>query len=143
MYKLSAQNHELTQLTQYLGHIDCLQVKIKDDFVLFNDLMKSITILRYNVDEGKFEEVILFLYKQTKKKNFCFVIQIAHDVQPQWTTACEFFDDDTFICAEDGGNLISCHKDSGSTKENERNVLRELGLCHLGENINVFRHGKK
>ncbi|CAF3984446.1 unnamed protein product, partial [Adineta steineri] len=122
LYKFSPQNHELIQLTQYLGHIDCLQVKIKDDFVLFNDLMKSITVLRYNTDEGKFEE-------------------IAHDVQPQWTMACEFFDDDTFICAEDGGNLISCHKDSGSTKENERNVLKELGLCHLGENINVFRHG--
>ncbi|CAF1345272.1 unnamed protein product [Rotaria magnacalcarata] len=122
LYKLSSQNHELVQLTQYLGHIDCLQLKIKDDFVLFNDLMKSITVLRYNVDEGKFEE-------------------IAHDVHPQWSTACEFFDDDTFICAEDGGNLISCHKDSGSTKENERNVLKELGLCHLGENINVFRHG--
>ncbi|CAF4702782.1 unnamed protein product, partial [Rotaria sp. Silwood2] len=121
LYKLSSQTHELTQLTQYLGHIDCLQVKIKDDFVLFNDLMKSITVLRYNVDDGKFEE-------------------IAHDVHPQWSTACEFFDDDTFICAEDGGNLISCHKDSGSTKENERNILKELGLCHLGENINVFRH---
>ncbi|CAF1046921.1 unnamed protein product [Rotaria sordida] len=122
LYKFSPQTHELTQLTQYLGHIDCLQVKIKDDFVLFNDLMKSITVLRYNVDDGKFEE-------------------IAHDVSPQWSTACEFFDDDTFICAEDGGNLISCHKDSGSTKENERNILKELGLCHLGENINVFRHG--
>ncbi len=32
-------------------------MKSKDDFVLFNDLMKSITILRYNTDEGKFEEV--------------------------------------------------------------------------------------
>jgi hypothetical protein len=32
-------------------------VKSKDDFVLFNDLMKSITILRYNTDEGKFDEV--------------------------------------------------------------------------------------
>ena len=75
-------------------------------------------------------------------KHCLWFIQIAHDVHPQWTTACEFFDDDTFICAEDGGNLISCHKDSGSTKENERNILKELGLWHLGENINVFRHGK-
>ncbi|CAF5122900.1 unnamed protein product, partial [Rotaria sp. Silwood1] len=57
LYKLSSQTHELTQLTQYLGHIDCLQVKIKDDFVLFTDLMKSITVLRYNVDDGKFEEI--------------------------------------------------------------------------------------
>ena len=51
------QNHELDQITQYLGTIDCLQVKIKDDFILYNDLMKSITVLRYNVDDGKLEEV--------------------------------------------------------------------------------------
>jgi hypothetical protein len=57
----------LILLTQYLGHIDCLQVKIKDDFVLFNDLMKSLTVLRYNVDEGKFEEV----KKKTSTLNFC------------------------------------------------------------------------
>jgi hypothetical protein len=70
-------------------------------------------------------------------------MQIAVDVHPQWTIACEFFDDDTFICSEDAGNLISCHKDSGSTKEHERNILKELGFCHLGEIINVFRHGKE
>jgi hypothetical protein len=29
--------------------------------------MKSITILRYNVDEGKFEEVILFVFFLEKK----------------------------------------------------------------------------
>jgi DNA damage-binding protein 1 len=69
-------------------------------------------------------------------------IQIAHDAHLQWTTACEFIDDDTFICSEDGGNLISCHKNSGSTKEQERNILNELGLYHLGEQINVFQHGK-
>lgn len=53
------------QLTQYLGHIDCLQLKIKDDFVLFHDLMKSLTVLRYSVDDGKFEEV--------KQKKISFV----------------------------------------------------------------------
>ncbi len=37
-------------------------MKIKDDFVLFNDLMKSITVLRYNTDEGKFEEVNKIFY---------------------------------------------------------------------------------
>lgn len=57
LYKLSTQTHELVPLAQYLGHIDCLQLKIKDDFVLFSDLMKSVTVLRYNVDETKFEEV--------------------------------------------------------------------------------------
>ncbi|CAF4678102.1 unnamed protein product, partial [Rotaria magnacalcarata] len=45
--------------------------------------MKSLTVLRYNADEKKFEN-------------------IANDPRPQWTKACEFIDDDTFLCAEDG-----------------------------------------
>jgi len=84
-------------------------------------------------------------YKKLKNKSFFFLklfIKIAHDAHVQWTTACEFIDDDTFICSEDGGNLISCHKNSDSTKEQERNILNELGLYHLGEHINVFQRGK-
>jgi hypothetical protein len=70
------------------------------------------------------------------------LLKIAHDPHLQWTTACEFLDDDTFICSEDGGNLITCYKNSSSTKEEERNILNESGLYHLGEHINVFQHGK-
>jgi DNA damage-binding protein 1 len=107
----------------YVGRVECLTLKIKDDFVLYGDLMQSLTVLRFNYELFKFEE-------------------IAHDVQPQWTTSCEFIDDDTFLSSEDGGNLISCHKNSTSTKEQERHILNKLGLYHLGEQINIFRHGK-
>ncbi len=52
------ENHELTQQSKpYIGRIECLKLKIKDDFILFGDLMNSLTILRYNNDENKFEEV--------------------------------------------------------------------------------------
>ncbi|CAF0840644.1 unnamed protein product [Didymodactylos carnosus] len=122
LYNFSPDKQELVLTTQYLGHVETLQIKIKDDFVLFCDLMKSLTVLRYNLVENKFEE-------------------IAHDVHPQWTMACEVIDDDTFVCSEDASNLISCHKDSGSTKESERKQLKELGFFHLGESINVFRPG--
>lgn len=37
---------------------------------------------------------------------------------------------------------MSLHKNSSSTKEQERNILNELGSFNLGEQINVFRHGK-
>lgn len=37
---------------------------------------------------------------------------------------------------------MSLHKNSSSTKEQERNILNELGLFHIGEQINSFRHGK-
>jgi hypothetical protein len=38
-------------------------LQIKDDFILFGDLLGSLTILRYNIDENKFEEVNNFLRK--------------------------------------------------------------------------------
>ncbi|CAF3432385.1 unnamed protein product [Rotaria sp. Silwood1] len=123
LYTFSLENHELIQLSQTSTEsVECLELKVKDDFILTGDLMRSLTIFRYNIDENKFEN-------------------IAHDPHPQWTIACEFIDDDAFVCAEDGGNLISCHKNSGSTKEQERNILNELGSYHVGEEINLFRRG--
>jgi hypothetical protein len=42
-------------------------LKIKDDFILYGDLMNSLTILRYNTDENKFEEV-----EKNKNEEECF-----------------------------------------------------------------------
>ncbi|CAF0914954.1 unnamed protein product [Adineta steineri] len=123
LYKFSLEKQELIQQPEsYMGRMKCLELKIKDDFILFSDLLGSLTILRYNINENKFEE-------------------IARNIYPQLTTACEFIDDDTFLCSESDGNLISYNKNSDSTKEQERTILNELGLYHLGEEINTFRHG--
>ncbi|UJR27073.1 hypothetical protein I4U23_008375 [Adineta vaga] len=123
LFEYSSQKSELTQLSKsYIARVECLELKVKDDFILFNDLLGSMTVLRYKTDEHIFEE-------------------IAHNVYPQLTTACQFIDDDTFICAESCGNLISYHKNSDATKELERNMLNQFGQFHLGEEINVFRHG--
>jgi hypothetical protein len=55
-------NQELIQQSKpYVDqHVECLQLKIKDDFILCGDLMKSLTVLRYNNNENKFEEVTCF-----------------------------------------------------------------------------------
>ncbi|KAJ7367431.1 DNA damage-binding protein 1 [Desmophyllum pertusum] len=39
---------------------------------------------------------------------------IAHDYSPNWMTAVEILDDDTFLGAENSFNLFTCQKDSGS-----------------------------
>ncbi len=62
MYKFSIDNHDLILLSKtQIEYIECLHLKIKDDFILFGDLMKSLTILRFNSDENKFEEVFNFI----------------------------------------------------------------------------------
>ena len=56
-------------------------------------------------------------------------------------SAIEILDDDTFIGAENSYNLFTCQKDSAAATDEERQHLQEIGLFHLGEFVNVFRHG--
>ena len=71
-----------------------------------------------------------------------YLFQIAHDYSPNWMSAVEIIDDDTFLGAENSYNLFTCQKDSAATSDDERNTLNETGRFHLGEFVNVFRHGK-
>ncbi|CAF0737244.1 unnamed protein product [Adineta ricciae] len=123
LFEYSPQQSEFIQLSKpYVGRFKCSEVKVKDDFILFSDEIYSITVLRYNPSGHTFEE-------------------IATNASPQLTTACQFIDDDTFVCTETYGNLLCYHKNNESTKELDRNPLTRLGQYHLAEQINIFRHG--
>lgn len=113
---------ELRIECNHLNNIIALYLKTKGDFVLVGDLMRSITLLAYKSMEGTFEE-------------------IARDYQPNWMSAIEILDDDTFLGAENSFNLFVCQKDSAAATDEERQHLQEVGQFHLGEFVNVFRHG--
>ena len=91
-----------------------------------------------------------FLYMGYYEKGFAVIsftidkfwlFQIAHDFSPNWMTACEIIDDDTFLGSENSYNLFVCQKDSGATSDEERHHLQTIGKYHLGDFVNVFRHG--
>lgn len=67
--------------------------------------------------------------------------QIARDFNPNWMTAIEILDDDTFLGAENAFNLFTCQKDSAATTDEDRQRLNEVGLFHVGDFISVFCHG--
>ncbi|KAK2168127.1 hypothetical protein LSH36_20g08004 [Paralvinella palmiformis] len=113
---------ELRGECSYFNNIVALYLKTKGDFILVGDLMRSVTLLAYKPLECQFEE-------------------IATDFNPNWMTAVEILDDDTFLGAENSFNLFTCQKDSAATTDEERHHLQTYGLYHLGEFINVFRHG--
>jgi len=113
---------ELRLECSHFNHIIALYLKTKGDFILVGDLMRSVTLLAYKSMEGSFEE-------------------IAQDFNPNWMSAIEILDDDTFIGAENSYNLFTCQKDSAAATDEERQHLQEIGLFHLGEFVNVFRHG--
>jgi len=113
---------ELRLECSHFNHIIALYLKTKGDFILVGDLMRSVTLLAYKSMEGSFEE-------------------IAQDFNPNWMSAIEILDDDTFIGAENSYNLFTCQKDSAAATDEDRQHLQEIGLFHLGEFVNVFRHG--
>lgn len=113
---------ELRNECSHFNNILALYLRAKGDFVLVGDLMRSMSLLAYKPLEGNFEE-------------------IARDFQTNWMTSVEILDDETFLGAESTTNLFVCQKDSAATTDEERQHLQEVGQFHLGEFVNVFRHG--
>ncbi|XP_065222979.1 DNA damage-binding protein 1 [Planococcus citri] len=113
---------ELRIECSHFNNIIALYIKTKGDFVLIGDLMRSMTLLQYKTMEGSFEE-------------------ISRDYNPNWMTSVEIMDDDTFLGTENHLNLFVCQKDSAATTDEERQQMQEIGHFHLGDMVNVFRHG--
>lgn len=116
------QQKDLNNDCAHFNNILVLNLKTKGDFVLIADMMRSINLLAYKQIEGQFEE-------------------IGRDTHPNWMTAVEILDDDVFLGAEQSFNLFVCQKDSTATADEDRMQLQEVGMYHLGEYVNVFRHG--
>ncbi|XP_064073907.1 DNA damage-binding protein 1 [Vanessa tameamea] len=113
---------ELRLECSHFNNIVALYLKVKGDFILVGDLMRSMSLLQYKQMEGSFEE-------------------IARDYSPNWMTAVEILDDDTFLGAENSFNLFVCQKDSAATTDEERQQMGYMGQFHIGDMVNVMRRG--
>lgn len=56
-------------------------------------------------------------------------------------TALEFLDDEIFLGAENCFNIFVCQKDEAATTDEGRSQMLQAGHIHIGDMINVFRHG--
>ncbi|CAG0918721.1 unnamed protein product [Notodromas monacha] len=106
----------------HFSNIVALFLKTKGDFILVGDLMRSVTLISYRHLESVFEE-------------------IAREYNPCWMTAIEIIDDDTFLGAEHSANIFVCQKDGAASSDEERQYMQVTGSFHVGDMINVFRHG--
>ncbi|XP_037294045.1 DNA damage-binding protein 1 isoform X2 [Manduca sexta] len=113
---------ELRLECSHFNNIVALYLKVKGDFILVGDLMRSMSLLQYKQMEGSFEE-------------------IARDYSPNWMTAVEILDDDTFLGAENSFNMFVCQKDSAATTDEERQQMGYMGQFHIGDMVNVMRLG--
>ncbi|KAH6581560.1 hypothetical protein BASA61_009017 [Batrachochytrium salamandrivorans] len=104
------------------GHVLALSLAVRGDFVLVADLIKSITLLQFDLTTESLTE-------------------LAHDHDSNWMAAVEAISDDTFLGADSSMNLFALGKQSDAVSEEERQRLRPEGWFHLGELVNRFRKG--
>ncbi|CAM9510925.1 unnamed protein product, partial [Chrysoparadoxa australica] len=115
---------ELKQLFTYSGHILVLYMSVRADFIVVGDLMRSMSLLVYKQRDGKH-----------------IIEELARDYNANWMTSVEMLDDDTYIGAENDGNLFTVRRNADSTSDEERSRLEVCGEYHLGAFVNSFLHG--
>ncbi len=109
----------LTMLADHFGHVLALHVKSKGDFILVGDLMRSMMVLRFDSVASK-------------------LVVVSRDYGPSWVTAVEFLGQDSYVAADQDGNVaVFCRSEDA-----EEAKLREVACYHVGENINCMRPGR-
>eukprot|EP01094_Clydonella_sp_ATCC50884_P028366 TRINITY_DN848_c0_g1_i1.p1 TRINITY_DN848_c0_g1~~TRINITY_DN848_c0_g1_i1.p1 ORF type:complete len:1089 (-),score=323.39 TRINITY_DN848_c0_g1_i1:272-3538(-) len=114
--------HELHEEASHEDNIVALHLATRGDFILVGDLMRSISLLSYSPVDNSIQEM-------------------ARDFNPNWMTAVEALDDDTFIGAESCFNLFTVRKNADAATDEERGRMELVGEFHLGDYVNRFRHG--
>jgi DNA damage-binding protein 1 len=115
-------NARLSELCTHQSNVMAYQIAVRNDTVLVGDLMKSVSLLKFDATLGKLNEV-------------------GRDFNTNWTTAVAFLDDHTFLAAEDCGNLFLLSSDADNTVQSERKRLPVDGYFFSGAMVNRFHHG--
>lgn len=117
--------HSLTVLSTYYGHIAAIRIKKHlEKQVLVGDLMKSMTLLQYNPEQDKIE-------------------QVAVDANTNWMTAVDTLPENVFFGADSSENFFTCVVDEEAELVNGRGRMKVDGRFHLGEMVNKIRKGNK
>ncbi|KAH9394713.1 DNA damage-binding protein 1 [Tyrophagus putrescentiae] len=114
--------HDLHNECTYFNSVVSLFIKTKGDFVIVGDVLRSITLLIYKPLGGNFD-------------------RIATDLDTAWLSSIDMIDDDTFIGSDNNFNLFTVQKDTSAVTDSERQRLLSVGYFHLGDFVNVMKHG--
>ena len=161
--------YALDTLCVATGHILALFVRVRGEFVLVGDMLKSMSVWRLTgADEaasamalsgsdalaandnnaaaaaaaagGSASATATAAAAAAKKAAFRL---IAVDYTPNWLSAIELLSDDVYLGAEDNDHLLTLRRNDDAPTDEERARLDTVGVYHLGEFVNVFRKGKK
>lgn len=114
----------IQQLDRHRGHILAYRMKLRGDFVLVGDVVRSVALL------------------SCKKIGENYRLeQLARDYGVVWVMAMEMLDDDTYVVADHSKHLYTFKRNSRATSDGERQRLERVGQFHLGARVNGIEHG--
>ncbi|KAG2483888.1 hypothetical protein HYH03_017282 [Edaphochlamys debaryana] len=113
---------ELVSECSHLGNVLALYLAARGSLVVVGDLMRSVSLLSYNGEQGVLEHR-------------------AADYNSGWTTAVEALDDDTYLAADNHCNVYVVRRNADSATDEERARLQIVAEFHTGTFVNRLRHG--
>lgn len=121
--------------TEASTHTTVLSIcsKTKGDFVLIGDLIRSFSLFSYDAIGGTFTP-------------------LGNDLETAWLSTMEIVDDDTFIGSDNNFNFFLAQKDvyprarnsivsAAMDDPNRSKSIIQCGFFHLGDLVNVMKHG--
>lgn len=112
----------LQEVSNHYAQILPLFIKVCGDEIIVGDLMKSVSVYKFDSVTKKLEEV-------------------ARDFNSHWITAVTNWDSNCFLAAENSYNIFALEKCSKPTNEFEQRKLEVTAAYHLGDFINKFQKG--
>jgi DNA damage-binding protein 1 len=112
--------------------------KTSGNLILVGDILRSISVLEYKQTTSASGVVITTLE------------EVSRDFNSNYMRAVEILSDQYFLGAEDNGNIFILKRPSSSSAfsnthvnltEEEKSRLEMQSAFHVGDFINVFRHG--
>lgn len=105
----------LTCLSEHFGHVLCLHLRVRGEFVLVGDLMRSLCVLRFDAPTRR-------------------LVLVARDLGSSWLMAVAALDENFVGCDQDGNLAVMARADEG-----EEQRLRPVARFYLGEGVNCMR----
>jgi len=127
VYKLNLDSDiKLVQETTKYGNVIIVHMKVYEDKILIADLMRSMSVYKYKEKEGLLEEE-------------------SRDYNPNWMSACEVIDAETYIGSENFNNVFVCQRqsirDGSDTTAYAAERMEEVAMFNVGDLINCFQRG--
>ena len=121
LFEVSDDN-KLVEKCVHRGHIVALTCRVRGHLILIGDLMKSVTLLKYEPGEQK-------------------LVELARDYNQQWVNTADFISDRQYLLSDMYFNFVSFERAEEGAPEELRRRLEANGKYHLGDSVNQFRQG--